>query len=204
TFYMPFLDFRSRAVISAKAASTSRARATESTPRPGRSFTWRPRLPVPSSKRAGSFWRQPCPRDARSSPRMASRLSTIAPDIAGPKVITADAIALPACVTAKTSAYPTDKHVEMKSSASTYVLTFGFFPRSARKKRNEPPTTVTTSASNGFVVTLVLRARFHDAYEVSPLEPSPAIASDASTASTAASSPPDAALDVTVDAMLDA
>ena len=51
--------FRSRALMSTYAASTSWARAAESTSRPGRSFTWRPRLPVPSSKRAGSFSNAP-------------------------------------------------------------------------------------------------------------------------------------------------
>lgn len=48
------VHFRSRARMSTYAASTSWARAAESTSRPGRSFTWRPRLPVPSNKRAGS------------------------------------------------------------------------------------------------------------------------------------------------------
>ena len=51
--------FRSRVLMSTYAASTSSARAAESTSRPGRSFTWRPRLPVPSSRRAESFSNAP-------------------------------------------------------------------------------------------------------------------------------------------------
>jgi len=51
---MRIAHFRSRARMSADATPASWAKATASTSRPGRSFTWRPRLSVPSSKRAGS------------------------------------------------------------------------------------------------------------------------------------------------------
>jgi hypothetical protein len=59
TFAGRIAHFRSRALMSTYAASMSWARAAESTSRPGQSFTWRPRLPVPSSRRAGSFSNAP-------------------------------------------------------------------------------------------------------------------------------------------------